>query len=293
MTKYLLIFLLVPILAYADSAKFLAQVEKQISASLEDKIQLGIEKQQLEDQIKEMQIKIKERKALIVKRLRALYALKQYKWSELLVDTNLNEFERNVKIINNLNKYDYDIFKEYNTALKQLGLARKNLIETEALIEQNVKALQEQQGDFHRLETTHLADLQKEKKDSLLIFKGTLSRPLDGKLKQEFGSLRDQYKLFYMINRGELYNCKANTPVKAVGLGQVIFRDVLSRWRETLIVQHDDNYYSVYAGVKNTKKKPGDHVEKNELLGTCAGDEFYFELRHFDNPINPKTWYRE
>lgn len=288
---FTLILFLTPQIFAAD-AKFLVRIEQQISASLEDKIQLSLEKEQLEIQIKDLQQRIKERKILIVKRLRAIYALKQFKWSELLSNTNLNDFERNLKILNNLNKYDYEIFKDYNASLKQLGLARKNLQETEDLIEKNVAQLQDQQSNFHSLEQTHIANLQKEKQDSLLILKGSLSRPLDGSaIKQEFGTLRDQYKLFYLINRGELYSCKPNTPVKSVGLGHIIFRDELTRWRETLIVEHADHYYSVYAGVKNSKKNVGDSVEKGELIGTCSGDEFYFELRHFDNSINPKNWF--
>ena len=73
----------------------------------------------------------------------------------------------------------------------------------------------------------------------------------------------------------------------------IIFRDELLRWRETLIVQHDDNYYSVYAGVLNLKKSVGDRVTKSELIGFTAGEDFYFELRHFDNPVNPKHWYHK
>lgn len=275
----------------AEEVKFLSHIEKQMNASLEDQIQLSIEKSQLEVKISEIQGKIKDKKIQIIKRLKALYSLKQFQWGELLLHNNLFALERNIKILKNLNKYDYELFKEYNSSLKMLALARKNLQETETLIQKNIVVLNDQQNEFLRLEAIQLLSLQKEKKDSLLMFKGHLTRPLDGQLKQEFGTLRDQHNQFYLVNRGELYSAEIHTPVRSVGLGKIIFRDELMRWRETLIIQHDDNYYSIYAGMTNFKKAVGDIVKKNELIGSTAGIDFYFELRHFDNPINPKSWY--
>lgn len=275
----------------AEDSKSLRDIEKQLNASIEDKIQLSIEKEQLEVQIKEIQEKIKDKKILILKRLRALYSLKQFKWGDLFLNNNLNVLERNVKILKSLNKYDYELFKEYNSAFKMLALSRKNLQETDLLIQKNVDMLKIQQSEFRKLEAAQIESLRKEKKDSLLTQKGQLTRPLDGYLKQEFGSLRDQQNRFYLVNNGELYSTKPYAPIKSVGLGTIIFRDELMRWRETLIIQHDDNYYSVYAGVINSNKTVGEHVQKGELIGMAAGEDFYFELRHFDNPINPKTWY--
>lgn len=293
MTKYfilLLLFFSSAAPAAADS-KFLSQIEKQINSSIEDKIQLSIEKNQLETQIKDIQEKIKDKKLIIIKRLKALYSLKQYKWGELLLNSNSTTLERNIKILKNLNKYDYDLFLEYNLSFKMLAAARKNLQETDLLIQEKVTSLKAQQDEFYKLEELRIAELNKEKKESLLVYKGHLARPLDGILKQEFGSIRDQNNQFYLINHGELYSTKVNAPVRSVGLGTIIFRDELMHWRETLIIQHDDNYYSVYAGVTNFKKSIGAHVEKNEVIGFTAGDSFYFELRHFENPINPKNWF--
>lgn len=287
----ILFFLFSFSLLAAEESKSLRNIEKQLNASIEDKIQLSIEKDQLETQIKEIQEKIKTKKIIILKRLKALYSLKQFKWGDLLLNNNLNLLERNVKILKNLNKYDYELFKEYNSAFRMLALSRKNLLETDLLIQKNVEALKIQQSEFRKLEAAQIESLRKENISSLLIQKGRLARPLDGHVKQEFGTLRDQQNRFYLVNHGELYSTRAHEPVKSIGLGTIIFRDELTRWRETLIIQHDDNYYSVYAGIINSKKTVGERVEKNELIGTTAGEDFYFELRHFDNPINPKTWY--
>lgn len=294
MSKLVLLFVFSCYLnAFGAETDFLHNTENQINSLLEDKIQLTIEKEQLEEQIREIQSKIKAKKTLVLKRLKASYALKKFKWGELLLNSNINDLDRNVKILNNLNTYDYEIFKDYNSSLRMLVLSRKNLQETEELMQKNVESLKTQQDEFKKLEDIKIASLQKENKKSLLIHKGKLARPLDGAVKQEFGSLKDQDNRFYLINRGELYATNANSFVKSVGPGTVIFRDDLVRWRETLIIQHDDNYYSVYAGVKNSKKSVGDHVEQGEQIANVATNEFYFELRHYDSPINPRSWYKE
>lgn len=295
MTKLLILVLLFCSFASAvpESPKVLARIERQINLSIEDNARLATEKNQLQEQISELQEKIKTKRALLLKRLKALHSLKKFKWGELLLNNGFDTLDRNIRILKNLNKYDYELFKEFNSSLKLLAIARKNLIETETLIQKNVESLKLQQEEFLKLEGIQIQALNQLKKDSLLIFKGRLSRPLDGRLKQEFGSVRDQHNQFYLVNHGELYSTKKNAPVRAVGLGTIIFRDELLRWRETLIVQHDDNYYSVYAGILNLKKQVGDRVTKNELVGLTAGEDFYFELRHFDNPINPKHWYHK
>lgn len=268
-------------------------LEQKINATLDDKIQLTLEKEQLEEQINELQIKIKTKRALLLKRLKALYSLKKFKWGELLTNSSINELDRNLKILTKLNRFDLELFKDFRLSLQQLMISRANLTETEKLLQKNIDAYTEQQNSLYKIENERILLLQKAQINSLLVLKGQLARPLESSPKVDFGALRDQQNKFYLINRGELYVGKTNMGVRAVGLGEVIFRDALTHWRETLIVKHDDNYYSVYAGIKNSKKLVGDTVERGELIGNTSEKEFYFELRHFDNPINPKKWYKE
>lgn len=293
MSKFFVLLFILPSLAFADEATVLANIEKKVNMMFEDKIQLSVEKETLEKQIDELQQKIRGRKKLIVSRLRAMYSLKKQNWFDFFSQEQYLTLDRNLRILNNLNKYDFELFKEYNLALKQLGEARKNLLETDRLIEQNIEALQNEQQSFYEQENKRLSELRQGQKSSLLLFKGKLSRPLDGNVVREFGTFLDKQNQFYLLSHGELYSCKEHTPIRAIGPGQVIFRDALADWRETLIIQHDDQYYSVYAGVEAYKKNVGDHVDQDELIGSTSGKEFYFELRHFDIPINPKDWFKK
>lgn len=281
-----------PALNPEDTA-FLKGLEQQLEASLEDKMQLALERDELAARIEEMERRTQQRRLLIARRLRALNGLRRFQWGEWLMNSDLNDLERQLRILRNLNQRDYRLFREYHAALKLLEAARKNLQETEDLIENNVSRLQTKENEFHELEKIRIESLQRSKTQSLLVYKGQLPRPLEGRPQQEFGSVRDKVNRYYLLNRGELYAAKPAAAVRAVGPGKVIFRDELPRWRETLVVQHDDNYYSVYAGVTKSRKKIGDRVETGETIAQAAGEELYFELRHFDQPINPKSWYRE
>lgn len=279
---------------YANEAELLSAIERQINLSIEEEARLAGEKKEIESQIAQLQVKLKERRKLIAARLKAQNRLRNYRWGELLLNNNLNDLNRDLKILGNLNKYDLEIFKDYRMAMEMLAQARKNLTETELQIQNNIAALQKKQEDFKKLESVRIEILQKEDSNSFLLQKGRISRPLEGKIVENFGTVRDQVKQYFLINYGELYSAPKATPVKSVGPGVVIFRDVLNQWRETLIVQHSDDYYSVYAGVKpGSEIKIGDKLEAGTVIGSTSKPEFYFELRHFANPINPKSWYKE
>ena len=277
--------------AFAGERSEISALEAKINQSLEERAQLAAERKELERQIADFQNRIKARKILIVKRLKALDRLKSFRWGELLVDSNLNDINRNMKILGNLSHYDLELFKEYATAFALLAQSRKNLVETDRQIENNIQVYKKRISDLRALEDIVRSQLAKENTDSFLLLQGKLPRPLDGAVEREFGNIRDTEGQYYLINFGEYYARKKSEFVRSVGPGVVIFRDALAGWRETLVIRHSDDYYSVYAGVKNVTKKVGDPVLGAETLGTLAGGRMYFELRHFANAINPQKWF--
>ncbi len=210
----------------------------------------------------------------------------------LLVNNDISKIERNLHLVVKLTKSDLNLIKDYKKNLQQILLAKKNILDTEKLLSQNIQALQEEQKKLLVTEKKHIAFLQNTNTNSFLLQKGRLARPLDSLPKSEFGTIRNKNNLFYLFNQGELYETKKETPIKAVGLGKVIFRDRLESWNETLIVEHASGYYSIYAGVKNSKIAIGDQVQADEILGKSSAEEFYFELRHLHSAINPKNWFQ-
>jgi len=66
-----------------------------------------------------------------------------------------------------------------------------------------------------------------------------------------------------------------------------------------LIINHGDNYYTLYAHVEEMFKKKGETVGSGEVIAT-AGDSgsikgmcLHFEVRHHGKPVNPMTWLKK
>ena len=298
--KWVLIIGFIVILAPSARAQNEVQIEQQINESLDNLAHLDFEKIQLEQNIKDLESKLHEKKKILNQRGRALSYLQSFQWGGLLSAQEPYEIERNLKVISRLNKYDLALFKAYKNSIKSLAMARTNLAETQKQLESLIEKLKVQQSELVDSEAKRKVQLLEENKSSLLTSKGQLTRPLVGPLLLPFGSRPDKQNQYVLVSKGLLFKSRPAQIVRSIGPGVVIFRDHIAHWRETLIVQHDDHYFSVYAGLaeptrerESESKKMHDRVSQNEVLGSTSGDEFYFELRHFDNPINPESWFKE
>lgn len=286
-----LVLNLLTIFVFAEDKSY--SIESQINLSIENQGRLGLEKDQIETQIKELQLKIKDKKTLLLQRARALHYLKDFQWGSLLTVTDSQLLTRNLKILNNLNQYDIHLFKEFRNAYKMLTQARIDLSNTQKELKQNITQLKQQQIDLINQEQKRLEEIKKGTIKSLLYFKGSLARPFAGKITIPFGSRTDRNNQYTLVSKGLLYQSQPGEKIHSVGPGVIIFSDQLNHWGQTLIIQHDDDYYSIYANVKADPKMLKSHVNKDDVLGTTSDDEFYFELRHFENPINPLHWFKE
>ena len=267
-------------------------LEKQINLTFEKKAQVDLELAKADESVHQLEKLIRERRIVLLERARALSYLKDFKWGALFAADDPATFERNLKILSKLNQYDLTLFKDYKASLRNLAQGRVDLVTFKQELEAVIAELQKQEKTLQEKEQVRRQSLIVENKKSLLLFKGQMPTPTEGQIKWNFGSHRDDQNQFAFLTRGLLFKTVVNESIHAVGPGKVIFRDVIPYWGETLVVQHDDNYYSVYAGVLS-KNKLSDEIKMNDIIARTEGPEFYFELRHFENPINPKNWLKE
>ena len=282
-------FFLVPH-AYAEENN--SALEKQINLTFEKKAQVDLELAKADESVHQLEKLIRERRTVLLERARALSYLKDFKWGALFAADDPTSFERNLKILSKLNQYDLALFKDYKSSLRNLAQGRVDLVNFKKELEAVITDLQKQEKSLQEKEQIRTKSLIVENRKSLLLFKGQMPAPTEGQIKWNFGSHRDDQNQFAFLTRGLLFKTTLNESIRAVGPGKVIFRDVIPYWGETLIVQHDDNYYSVYAGVLS-QNKISDVIKMNDIIAGAIGQEFYFELRHFENPINPKNWLKE
>ena len=74
---------------------------------------------------------------------------------------------------------------------------------------------------------------------------------------------------------------------------------LLPNFGRTVILDHGDSYYSVYAFVSQLKVHEGDQVREGDVLAVSGsysplfGPGLYFEIRHFTDAIDPKPWIKD
>ena len=87
----------------------------------------------------------------------------------------------------------------------------------------------------------------------------------------------------------------SGTAVRAVAAGRVSFADRYDDYGLTLILDHGDHYYSVYASLGSVDIHVGDTTNAGERIGTVgsidgSSPRLYFELRHNAATLDPAPW---
>lgn len=122
---------------------------------------------------------------------------------------------------------------------------------------------------------------------------GSLTWPVQGKVLARFGSTRKLGKLKW---QGIMIASPAGKDVVASAPGRVVFSDWLRGFGLLMIIDHGDQYMTLYGNNETLLKQVGDNVVSGELIAQ-SGDKgirqyagLYFELRHKGNPRNPLKW---
>lgn len=91
----------------------------------------------------------------------------------------------------------------------------------------------------------------------------------------------------------------AGTPVLAADNGVVVFSGTLHGYGNTLIIQHDDHYATVYGHDERNFVREGDHVSRGQMIGEIGrsgrttGANLHFEVRHDNIARNPLAFLPE
>ncbi|WP_437688268.1 murein hydrolase activator EnvC family protein [Sorangium sp. So ce176] len=84
-------------------------------------------------------------------------------------------------------------------------------------------------------------------------------------------------------------------PVRSVAAGRVAFADSYADYGLTVIVDHGERHYSVYASLGAVDVRAGDQLPGGARVGTVAsgpdGAKLYFELRRGAEVIDPGPWF--
>jgi len=120
--------------------------------------------------------------------------------------------------------------------------------------------------------------------------------PSRGRVIARFGSRIAQGKL--KLN-GIRITTKENSKVTAIHHGRIIFSNWIRGFGLLIIVDHGDNYMSLYGNNKSLIKETGDWVSAGETIAysnessTKNESGLYFEIRKNGKPLNPSQWLRK
>ena len=123
--------------------------------------------------------------------------------------------------------------------------------------------------------------------------KGKLNLPVRGKLVNTFGGQRSGKHVTW---KGLFIQSPDGSEVKAISAGRVVFADWLRGFGNLIILDHGNNYMSLYGNNATLHKQVGESTRGGETIATVgnsggnADSGLYFELRHGGKPFDPLTW---
>ena len=168
---------------------------------------------------------------------------------------------------------------------------KRNTLALQAQEERQIELARRAALEQERKESARAAEAASTPKSGEGLKKG-LRWPLRGTLMARFGTNRPEGGIW----RGVLIKASDGTPVAAVGGGTVVYSNWLRGFGNLLIVDHGEQYLSVYAYNQSLLKQVGDSVRAGDTLalaGSTGGQvdsALYFEIRHRGAAVNPLTF---
>jgi septal ring factor EnvC (AmiA/AmiB activator) len=123
--------------------------------------------------------------------------------------------------------------------------------------------------------------------------RGQLRLPVKGTIAGRFGSPRAEGGASW---KGIFIRAAEGAEVKAVAGGAVVFSDWLRGFGNLLIIDHGDDFLSVYGNNESLLATVGASVKGGESVATVGNSGgnpdsgLYFELRHRGQPFDPLKW---
>jgi septal ring factor EnvC (AmiA/AmiB activator) len=128
--------------------------------------------------------------------------------------------------------------------------------------------------------------------------RGKLPWPVRGTVASAFGLQRDGKLRTTTQNTGVEIRGKAGAEVVSVAAGTVVYSSSLRGYGNFLLVEHDGDYYTLYARLSEILISPGEKVERLQIIGRIGQNgpvevpRLHFEIRKGKNSLDPLEWLR-
>lgn len=128
---------------------------------------------------------------------------------------------------------------------------------------------------------------------SFAALKGRMLAPVAGKVAARFGAKRGNEGPSW---KGMFIKADEGAEVRAVAQGRVVWANWMRGFGNLIVVDHGNDYLSIYANNQSLLKRVGDAVKPGDAIATAGntgGNEesgLYFELRHLGRAFDPASW---
>lgn len=129
--------------------------------------------------------------------------------------------------------------------------------------------------------------------------RGRLPWPTEGRVVSAFGAQVHPRFGTRTFRNGVDIEAGEGRDVVAVFGGHVVYTGWFKGYGNLIILDHDNEYYTLYAHVADILVKEGDDVKQGQRIGTVGetgsleGPRLYFEVRFEGKPQNPEQWLRK
>jgi len=129
--------------------------------------------------------------------------------------------------------------------------------------------------------------------------RGRLPWPTDGRIIAAFGAQVHPRFGTRTFRNGVDIEAAEGRDVAAVYAGNVVYTGWFKGYGNLIILDHDNEYYTLYAHVAEMLVKEGDEVRQGQKIGTVGdtgsleGPRLYFEVRFQGKPQDPEQWLRQ
>jgi len=129
--------------------------------------------------------------------------------------------------------------------------------------------------------------------------RGRLPWPTEGRIIAAFGAQVHPRFGTRTFRNGVDIEANEGREVSAVFTGHVIYTGWFKGYGNLIILDHDNEYYTLYAHMAEVGVKEGDDVRQGQRIGTVGdtgsleGPRLYFEVRYQGKPQDPEQWLRQ
>ncbi len=305
--------------------KDLRRINRQLDANQRDINQLQADQQKLQD-------KEQQQRKLLREHIQAVYAMgRQSRLKLILNEEDPATIARTLVYYDSLREARSEVIDQYRQTAAELAAIAPKLAASRQALQANRAELVSQRDALASEQTSRqrtvdalnrdiankqatLAQLQRDQEqlqdilealqevianmtipsdyDPFETRKGKLRWPVKGRHLNKFGSPRSAE----MNWQGITIAAAAGTEVSAIHAGRVVFADWLKGYGLLIILDHGNDYLSLYANNQALLKDLGDWVSGGEAIATVGNSggrdssSVYFEIRRAGSAVNPSTW---